>query len=252
MSQEDFKFVLQARNGSTRLPEKVTTVFQDGNSILEIILSRLKTAFPLIPIVVATTPSERDKSILEQSAALGIQTYTGPEHDVLGRMVKSVAGSEPKCLIRVCCDNPYLDMELLEYQLRMVLLNGGFDYYSYYINENLPSIKSHLGVFAEVVRFDALKKIDQLDLDPFYKEHVTNYLYESGKFRIMKLALPQYLLDFTSYRLTVDDQIDYNYAQDLWGDYKSHDLDLSKLLPVIDSSESRVELMKLQISKYTK
>ena len=53
--------IIQARNGSTRLPKKVTLPFYNNQSILEIILIKLKKLS--LPIVIATTTNPEDDNI---------------------------------------------------------------------------------------------------------------------------------------------------------------------------------------------
>ncbi len=60
-------------------------------------------------------------------------------------------------IIRICSDNPFLDvpatMELLNPQ------DETYDYVAYRMAGHLPSIKSHLGLWGEVVSLEALKRI---------------------------------------------------------------------------------------------
>ncbi|WP_158860499.1 cytidylyltransferase domain-containing protein [Lunatibacter salilacus] len=54
MNRSEPTFIIQSRNGSTRLPNKVTKKFFDEKSILETLIMRLTEAFPYNKIIVAT------------------------------------------------------------------------------------------------------------------------------------------------------------------------------------------------------
>jgi spore coat polysaccharide biosynthesis protein SpsF len=252
MKDTSFLFVLQARNGSTRLPEKVTKSFSGNQSILEIVISRLKHSFPQIPLVLATTISKDDDLVVKQSEGLDAKVYRGSENDVLNRMVEASSTFSPRYVIRVCCDNPFLDTNLIQDLIDTVKLNPEKDYYSHFLNEDLPVIKSHLGVFAEVASFNTLKQLDSRPVDSFYREHVTNYLYESGEYDLHKVILPQFLRSFSDYRLTVDDSTDFELAQELWPIYQKNNQNLELFLNEISNSDVWINTMHQQISKYKK
>lgn len=63
----DIGIIIQARTGSSRLPNKMILPFYENTCILDILLNRLKLFIPDIPIIVATTNAENDGAIVEIS-----------------------------------------------------------------------------------------------------------------------------------------------------------------------------------------
>ena len=72
----DFIFFIQARVGSTRLPNKILKPFYNSISILEIILNKLKYSFPKIKIVVCTSVNAENDSVRSLSQRLNISCYS--------------------------------------------------------------------------------------------------------------------------------------------------------------------------------
>ena len=75
--------VIQARSNSKRLPSKVLLPFYNEESILEIILKRLKKVN--IPVVVATTTNELDNEIEKIVTKNNRICFRGDEENVISR-----------------------------------------------------------------------------------------------------------------------------------------------------------------------
>lgn len=55
--------VIQARTGSTRMPAKILLPFDGEQTILDILLEKIKRDNPGVPVVVATTEKPADDTI---------------------------------------------------------------------------------------------------------------------------------------------------------------------------------------------
>lgn len=212
------KIFVQARNNSSRLKGKMTLPFYKDKSILEIILERLGSAFQNKDIVLATTTSHLDDNLIAIANKYNIQVYRGSESDVLSRFVE--AGKLFKCqnIIRVCADNPFLDLESLQILFEKTEKTGK-DYIGFELQPGLPSIKSHIGFFAEGVKLAALQKVAISTVDSFYHEHVTNYIYANpSKFAIDWLDVPEKITGRTDLRFTVDTLSDFKMASEIFAE----------------------------------
>ncbi|MDA7798097.1 glycosyl transferase family 2, partial [bacterium] len=177
--------IIQARNNSSRLPNKINLNLFDNHSILDIIIQKLKT-LKNIRIILATSTNKKDLILKKYSLKYNIDFFQGSEHNVLDRFISVSEKYKFDKVIRVCADNPFIDIPLLE-KLIDLSSKKEYDYASYYYN-NTPTIKTHFGIFAEYVSLSALKKTKEKTSDNKYIEHVTNYIYENEKdFKILKI-----------------------------------------------------------------
>ena len=81
--------IIQARLGSTRLPNKMLMPFYEQKGILELLIKRLQNEFNHIPIVVATTNKYQDVKIIELCKRLDVHSFAGDENDVLERFIRA-------------------------------------------------------------------------------------------------------------------------------------------------------------------
>lgn len=204
--------VIQARTGSTRLPIKMLLPFYDGKSLFEVFLQRLVDGNFGVPIVLATTSKHQDDKLEVIANSCGISVYRGDENDVLDRFIQAAEFYNINYLIRVCADNPFIELSGIQ-ELLNSNANLQYDYVTYMV-QDVPVIKSHYGFWAEGVTLKALKTVVQLsDLKPDH-EHVTKFVYEHPEiFSIKWIALPSEIAAMENIRLTVDTETDFQIAK---------------------------------------
>ncbi|MFZ4775454.1 MAG: cytidylyltransferase domain-containing protein, partial [Terrimicrobiaceae bacterium] len=76
--------IVQARMGSTRLPNKVMKSIA-GTPMIEILLARLSRAGEVDAVIVATSEDPRNLPLVDHVSGLGYPCYQGSENDVLDR-----------------------------------------------------------------------------------------------------------------------------------------------------------------------
>ncbi len=169
--------IIQARNGAARFPNKmISTIDSKGTLVFDFLLKRLKGIVNESEIYLATTNLERDNSLCKIAKNNNINCFRGDENNVLDRFVRCADEYKIDEIIRVCADNPFINLEDLEVLYTTTLENK--DYISFNIKGS-PSIKTHYGFWAELVSLDALKKVQKLTNERLYIEHVTNFIYEN-------------------------------------------------------------------------
>lgn len=191
--------IVQARVGSTRLPNKVMKPI-GGKPMIELLLRRLACSREIDEIVVATSVDSRNMPLVEHVLGLGYQCIQGSENDVLDRYIQAGRATGAEIAVRITGDCPLLDPELVDACIR-AFRKGGGDYLS---NAAPPSFPDGLDI--EVFRFDSLEQAARETLRPFDREHVTPYLRESGKFKNDSLTNDQ---DLSGLRWTVDEPADF-------------------------------------------
>lgn len=243
--------ILQARLGSTRLPGKMLMPFSGTRSLLEVILNRLKDGLSGYQIIVATTTSDQDARIAEVANELGLSSFEGDENDVLQRFIDAAETSEATTIVRVCADNPFLLPEYID-QLIRAFNPQEMDYLSYSFEDGTPVIKSHIGLFTEVVTLNALRKVKKLTDEQLYREHVTNYIYSHPEeFKVKFLPVPDVVKERQDIRLTVDTANDFEVAQSIYSEL-GEEMGLSDLVRVIDGNENYRSVMLKEIERNSK
>lgn len=250
--------LIQARLGSTRLPGKMQLPFFQERTIPQIIIERLKQAVPEVPIVLCTTIAPEDDALVDLADKCDVACFRGSENDVLTRFIEASEAHGFENIIRVCADNPFLS------PLHITMLIDEFnaepsDYLSFAFRDGTPIMKGHIGLFAEIMHVDFLKRIATLTSDPLYREHVTNFVYTNReKFRARFLPVPEPFYDRKDIRLTIDTLADFKYVQELFkkafkdSDSLHSDLNLNNLFALIQASPEVLQRMRHEIEKNQK
>ncbi|TXK74496.1 cytidylyltransferase domain-containing protein [Mesonia sp. HuA40] len=246
-------FIIQARLGSTRLPGKVLKPFHNDKSILQLIMYRIKREFPDYPAIIATSNNPIDDEIVKFAVNNNFKYYRGSEENVLSRFLDIARIYQLEFVIRICADNPFIDMFYLQKLLnRLKISYTDYDYYSFVDVDNVPVIKKHFGFFGEIVKVKALKTTAQKTSKSIYLEHVTNYIYENKNFKLNLAVIPNYISDKEYLRLTVDDDVDFKNLKTLYREYENYNFDLKKLICYINSKDNIIRDMRNNIKKYSK
>lgn len=244
--------VLQARLSSTRMPGKVLQNFANTQSILDMQLRSLRALE--LPLKLATTTNPNDDALAEFARNEDLPFYRGPEQDVLGRFI---AASDAAYLIRICSDNPFLDIASITSFLEEI--EEGVDYISYQSTEGTPAIRTHWGLFAEVVSRKALIQAHQSTENhlkgAFFREHVTNYIYgHQEQFNVTLLDAPEIIKDRNDLRFTIDTPEDFENMQKLYKIILRNggDFSLENLVRTADEHEEIKAVMGEGIAKFSK
>lgn len=248
--------ILQARLGSTRLPQKMILPFYKGVGILELLLDKLVQAFPDLPIILATSLNKENDVLEEISQKRNVAVFRGDENDVLLRYINAGEYYNISNIIRICGDNPFLDIKELHHLIQYVKdTNFIDDYVSFEIN-NTPTIKTHFGFWAEFVKLKALKKVNLLTKDSLYHEHVTNYIYSyPDQFKISFLDVNPKLKHRNDIRMTLDTKEDFDLLSEIYSlmmAKHNNCFSINDLIEFIDASSDYKQKMQEQIFKNTK
>lgn len=201
--------IVQARMGSTRLPNKVMKLI-GGIPMIELLLSRLARSVELDEIVVATSVDERNQPLVDHVSKLGFRCYQGSENDVLERYIHAAKMAQADVIVRITGDCPLVDPALVDEALRSFKAVD-VDYLS---NTTPPSYPD--GLDTEVFSFLALLRAAEETEKPYDHEHVTPYLRESGKFRQTALQNAE---DLSALRWTVDEQADFEVVSKVFAHF---------------------------------
>jgi glutamate-1-semialdehyde 2,1-aminomutase len=191
--------IVQARMGSTRLPNKVMRLI-NGIPMIEVLLSRLDRAKELSEIIVATSIDPRNQILADHVTKLGYRCYQGSENDVLDRYLQAAKSVNAEIIVRITGDCPLVDAALVDEAICQFKAKN-IDYLCNTAPASYPD-----GLDIEVFTLSALEKSAQETTKPYDREHATPYLRESGRF---KQATIQHTQDLSNLRWTVDEPADF-------------------------------------------
>ncbi|MDE5807614.1 MAG: aminotransferase, partial [Muribaculaceae bacterium] len=182
-----------------------------------------------------------------------IDCFRGSEDNVLSRFIGAADKFGLDRIIRVCSDNPFLDAGSFQ-TLFDAQTESEADYVCFAFPDGRPTIKSHLGLFAELATTAALKKAASLTDEKLYLEHVTIYLYTHPDiFSICRIPLPEFLSSRTDLRLTLDTPSDFWLLHELFERMRTtSDGSLESLVRMVDSNPEYGAIMKTNIEQNEK
>ena len=194
--------IVQARTNSSRLPGKVLMDF-GGAPMLSQIINQVRDASLMSELVVATTVSQTDDLIVDICKQNKVFVYRGSENDVLGRMTEAARSANADIVIRLTADNPFVNSDLINEGISHFLRGYPlFDYVS-----NADSADFPLGLNVEIMKFEALSIVNELDQTLDGREHVTSaFRRQPNSFKVHNFGTSLY---FANKFLTVDTKEDY-------------------------------------------
>lgn len=198
--------ILQARMSSSRLPGKVLKPLA-GRPMVERQIERLRRCTTLDRLIVATSDDPSDDVLAAFLAEIGVETFRGSLHDVLGRYVGAIqALSVSGPVVRLTADCPLADSVVIDDCVRMQA-ELKVDYCSNGQRRTYPR-----GLDVEVFDAQALLLAGREASDPYDREHVTPFLYRYPERGFSQGELVQDR-DESPLRWTVDTPEDFAFVE---------------------------------------
>ena len=199
--------IIQARMGSSRLPNKVLLDLA-GYPVLWHVVTRTSRARHIDKVIVATTDGRRDEVIRSFCREKGLSCFAGSEQDVLDRYYQAaieIGAGPADSIVRITADCPLIDPAVIDEVIHAFQVSGD-DYVS---NAHPPSFPDGLDV--EVFKFSMLQLAWREARLQSEREHVTPYFRNHPeKFSQSNVSLNQ---DLSYMRWTLDEPSDYVLLQ---------------------------------------
>ena len=208
--------IIQARQNSSRLPNKVLENFS-GNSLIWHIIDRLKHSKYINKIIVATGPKELNSQLVEACEKnLGVEVFCGDDFDVLDRFYHAAKPYSPDIIVRVTADDPLKDAAVVDRAIEIILQSDKkYDYVSNTLKPTYPE-----GLDIEVFKFSALERAFNEAKLPSEREHVTPFIWKhSQKFNLHNFEYEQ---DLSHLRLTVDYPDDLDFVKKIYSNFEKN------------------------------
>jgi spore coat polysaccharide biosynthesis protein SpsF len=249
----NLSFIIQARVNSSRLPSKILLPFFNDKTVFDLLIEKLQDNFPTIPIIIATSTDKTNDVLQTIALEKKVMIFKGDENDVLSRFIEAADKFNIENAIRICSDNPFLDVEELQKLIDFVQANN-YDYVSFCI-DGIPSIKTHFGFWAEYVSIEALKKVNAITQSSFYHEHVTNYIYENSEFFTIRFLQPDSsITGIKDVRMTLDTQNDFKILSEIYSilSMKYDHFGINEIISFLNDNPYYKIEMKTQIKNNSK
>ncbi len=201
--------IVQARMGSTRLPNKVMKLIGE-TPMIELLLNRLSYSEQVDEILVATSQAENNNALVKHVLNIGYGCFCGDEDDVLGRYFQAAKEAQADVIVRVTGDCPLVDPALVDKAI-MEFKKVGADYLS---NISPPTYPDGLDI--EVFTFAALQRSAQEAEEAFEREHVTPYMRKGEGFKRASMSNDK---DLSNLRWTVDEQVDLDVVSTVFSHF---------------------------------
>lgn len=207
--------IIQARCGSTRLPNKVLKDLC-GRPSLQRMIERVQRSKCVDEVMVVTSIEKNNLPILKLCAEIDIRVGVGSEDDVLDRFYQTAKLLKPQYVIRLTGDCPCFDANLLDQAIEGMEEDAD---YRAMISESFAD-----GLDLEIVKFSALEKAWREASHSFEREHVTQYIVRHPElFKLQDFKSP--IGYFGNYRWTVDEPEDFEVVESIYRHFLESGLD---------------------------
>lgn len=201
--------IAQARMSSTRLPGK-TLMDLGGKPVIDHVLRRAGRAKLVDDVWVATTIDSSDDILVEHLNNLGVRYVRGSLDDVLARYVLAAEASHADTIVRITCDCPLIDPEVIGVVVAQYREAAKVDYCSNTLLRTYP-----IGMDTEVFSRAALERAHREAAQPHEREHVTPYIYQHPELFQLRNVSDAVFADWADMRLTVDEATDLEFVHAL-------------------------------------
>ena len=213
--------ILQARLGSTRLPNKIMLPMA-GRTMLDNIYERVKRASKVDAVTVAIPRGDYNTLHFGEDA-----TYIpfndwflsdGDENDLVGRYLAAATRDQADLIVRVPCDNPCVDPAYIDWAIESYL-NVPSVFVSNADRARVPHPNGWTvsvdGVGAEVFSMSRLKWLDEKTrtMAMRYREHPHLLFHETQCVHRPDLAEP------ATIRLDVNTRAEYEFVNDIYAQF---------------------------------
>ncbi len=234
MNKKKITVIIEARTGSSRLPNKVVAEIE-GKPMIFYVIDRIKQIKSVEQIILATTQEENDKILTEIAKQNSIGSFVGDSIDVLDRGYQCALQNNADPIIRITGDCPLIDPDIVEEMLEFYLKNN-YDYVSNRINPKYPD-----GLDVEIYSFNTLQMAAQNAKWSSERELVTTYITKNPKnFKIFSYENQE---DLSEYRWTVDEQKDLEFIRKIYSIMKPKtNFSMKEIIEILSKNS---ELLKI-------
>lgn len=213
---------IEARMESTRLPGK-TLMLINSKPALEIMVNRVKQAKLANKIIIATTVNKKDDEIINWCNLNNVDYFRGSEKNVYERVVETHKKFNTDIIVELTGDCILIAAELIDHAIQIYLDN----------KYDCVAVTDPSGMGAQVYSLKTLQSIKNFkELEYIDKEHVTPYLYKSGKYKIFNTTMYDNL-DCPEVSLPLDTIEDWKLIDNICKNFNNFNFSFEKIVEYI-------------------
>ena len=238
--------VIQARCGSTRLPQKILKPL-GGVPLLQRMVERVEQGVSMLrqqfgssasyETIIATTTDSVDQAITRIAEELNIRCYCGHSTDLLDRHLQAARAAEADVVVKIPSDCPLIDPAVVCRVISTYInVRRSADYVS-----NLHPASYPDGNDVEVMPIHVLEQAWHEAERPYERQHTTPFIWERPeRFRLVNVSWETGLDYSMSHRWTIDYPEDYEFIRmvfkHLWNPDRTFSLE--EILALLDAHPS--------------
>lgn len=237
--------VVQARTGSTRLPNKVMMPLA-GKPLLIRMLERVQAARVPFELVVATTTESTDDVIRDLCKEAEVKCFSGHPTDLLDRHYQVALQEKADAVVKIPSDCPLIDPAVIDKVLNTFFENQDkVDFVS-----NLHPATYPDGNDVEVMMMASLEAAWREATLELERQHTTPFIWERPeRFRLMNVEWETGLNYSMSHRFTIDYKEDYDFIKTVYDELWTEARPIFLLEDILNLLEARPDIYQIN-SKY--
>jgi spore coat polysaccharide biosynthesis protein SpsF len=230
---------VQARLNSTRLPDKVLRLI-GSKPIIQHIYDISCTTTLVSKSYILTGSVDSNKALIDFCSEKKIPLFTGDEDNVLSRYVNLQIKTDADILVRLTGDNLLIQANLIDKIVKVLINRPDLDYVSNCIYQDYP-----LGLNVEAFTKNALEKL-------LHNPTLSDLEHVTASFRIYKERFNSYHvsappeLHWPELRLTIDEEDDYNFIENIYKKLGEKMWDIFYLLKFLKFNPNYIINSKIQ------
>ncbi|MGE3799413.1 MAG: NTP transferase domain-containing protein [Candidatus Kapaibacterium sp.] len=236
--------IIQARTGSSRLPNKVMMPLA-GRPLLQRMIERVERATTPSGLLVATTLEPADNPIRNLCAEIGVNCFSGHATDLLDRHYKAGLEYRADVIVKIPSDCPLIDPRVVDRVITFWQQNRRtYDYVS-----NLHPATWPDGQDVEVIPMNLLERAWRNAAQNFEREHTTPWIWERPElFRLGNVVSDDSVDRSMTHRWTIDYPEDYTFLTQifdaLWSANRP-DFSVEEILAYLEQSPTVSDINKM-------
>lgn len=235
--------IIQARRGSSRLPDKVLLPL-GGKAVLAHVIERCRAIKSVDEVICATVDDPYEDVLAQAAATAGATVFRGSESDVLDRYYQAALIAGADYVMRVTSDCPLIDPEVCD-DLVTKVVESGADYGG---NGAFPH-----GLDCEVFTMALLAEAHRNATSKEDREHVTLWMKRNKAIKKAHIT-PDTSEDYSQYRWTLDYPEDYEFFKALHQCCENglEALSYKEIVSLLIKNEALCEINSAKIEEWSK
>ncbi|MCC9609360.1 NTP transferase domain-containing protein [Blastopirellula sp. JC732] len=204
------------------MPSRLAQRMIGGKPLIEWLIRRLGEAH--VDGVMVVLPEDADTNALLPLIPSDTPVHISRKQDSLGRLADAIREYQPRGVVRIPVENPFVDPALIDRLLTNAAMFEKCDYVAYRCENGSAAAASPVGLFAEWYRAKAILKADEIVEDASERENVSAAIAAQPDWFPQHLLPVPSQLEGADVRLSVIDEEDWENALVIVDAMRCHDL----------------------------